>query len=42
MSVNEIMAGGRRPQALTALTRLAPLRPPAFNVKTLEREAQDR
>jgi hypothetical protein len=25
-------AGGRRPQALAALTRLAPLRPPAVNV----------
>lgn len=32
MTVNKDKAGGRRPQALAALTRLAPLRPPAINV----------
>jgi hypothetical protein len=30
-------AGGRRPQALAALTRLAPLRPPALNVLSLQK-----
>jgi len=32
MSMSQVSAGGRRTQALAALTRLAPLRPPAINL----------